>query len=127
MEPEEDDGPGWLPPGDLIRIQENQGVRYASGGIGESERDELSALSSQFNLHLLFAMQGSGNYLADVQVNIMDESGKTVLNAESQGPWFFAQLSPGAYRVVVSVLNQTQEQTVRVSSARQSHLDFYWR
>lgn len=127
MEPEEDDGLGWLPPGDLIRIQENQGVRYASGGIGESERDELNALSNQFNLRLLFAMQGSGNYLADVQVNIMDESGKTVLNAESRGPWFFAQLPPDAYRVVASVLNQTQEQTVRVSNARQSRLNFYWR
>jgi hypothetical protein len=127
MDSGEDSGSSWLPPGGLIRIEENQGVRYASGGIGESERDELNALSNQFNLRLLFAMQGSGNYLADVQVDIMDESGKTVLSAESQGPWFFAQLPPGAYRVQVSVLNQTQQQTVRVSGSRQSRLNFYWR
>jgi hypothetical protein len=127
MDSGEDSGPGWLPPGGLIRIQESQGVRYASGGVGEGERDELHALSNQFNLRLLFAMQGSGDYLADVQVNIMDESGKTTLNAQSQGPWFFAQLPPGAYRVQVSVLNQTQQQTVRVSGSRQSHLNFYWR
>ncbi|HRX71930.1 MAG: carboxypeptidase regulatory-like domain-containing protein [Candidatus Competibacteraceae bacterium] len=127
MDSGEDSGPDWLPPGGLVHIQESQGVRYVSGGIGEGERDELNALSSQFNLRLLFAMQGSGDYLADVRVSIMDESGKTVLNAESQGPWFFAQLPPGAYRVEANVLNQTQQQAVRVSSTRQSHLNFYWR
>jgi hypothetical protein len=127
MDSGEDSGPGWLPSGGLIRIQENQGIRYASGGVGESERDELNALSSQFNLRLLFAMQGSGDYLADVQVNIRDQSGNMVLNAESRGPWFFAQLPPGAYRVEVSVLNQIQQQTVRMSGSRQSRLNFYWR
>ncbi|HPF57368.1 MAG TPA: carboxypeptidase-like regulatory domain-containing protein [Candidatus Competibacteraceae bacterium] len=124
---QEDEGPGWLPPGGLVRIQENQGIRYVSGGVGEGERSELNALSNQFNLRLLFAMQGSGDYLADVQVNIMDEGGRTVLSAQSQGPWFFTQLPPAAYRVEVSVLNQTQQQTVRVTGSRQSHLTFYWR
>lgn len=124
---QEEDGPGWLPPGGLIRIQESQGVRYASGGVGEGERAELNALSNQFNLRLLFAIQGSGDYLADVQVNIMGEDGRTALSAQSQGPWFFTQLPPGAYRVEVSVLNQTQQQTVRVTGSRQSHLNFYWR
>lgn len=124
---QEDEGPGWLPPGGLVRVQESQGVRYVSGGVGEGERAELNALSNQFNLRLLFAMQGSGDYLADVQVNIMDEDGRTALSAQSQGPWFFTQLPPGAYRVEVSVLNQTQQQTVHVTGSRQSHLNFYWR
>jgi len=124
---QEDSGPGWRPPGSLVKIQESQGVRYVSGGVGEGERDELNALSGQFNLRLLFAAQGSGDYLADVQVDIMRESGETILSAQSQGPWFFAKLSPGAYRVKASVLNQTQQQTVRVAGSRQSRLNFYWR
>jgi hypothetical protein len=35
----------WLPPGNLVQVKESQGIRYVSGGVGESERAELRALS----------------------------------------------------------------------------------
>lgn len=120
-------GSGWLPPGGLIQVQDHRGIRYASGGVGESERAELNVLSQQFNLRLLFAMQGSGDYLSDVRVNIIGARGETILSAKSNGPWFFAQLPPGVYTVDVDAMGRTQGQTVRISNARQSHLNFYWR
>ena len=122
----EDTGPGWLPPSDRIQVQDYRGVRYTSGGVGESERAELNALSGQFNLRLLFAMQSSGDYLADIKVIIVDKRGETVLSAESNGPWFYAQLPPGTYTVEVSTPGQTQRQPVTIG-ARQSRLNFYWR
>ena len=122
----EDTGPGWLPPSDRIQVQDYRGVRYTSGGVGESERAELNALSSQFNLRLLFAMQSSGDYLADIKVIIVDKRGETVLSAESNGPWFYAQLPPGTYTVEVSTPDQTQRQPVTIGT-RQSRLNFYWR
>jgi hypothetical protein len=122
----EDTGPGWLPPGDRIQVQDYRGIRYASGGVGESERAELNALSGQFNLRLLFAMQGSGDYLADTKVIIADKRGETVLSATSNGPWFYAQLPPGTYTVEVSTPDQTQRQPVTIGT-RQSRLNFYWR
>ena len=122
----EDTGPGWLPPGNLIQVQDYRGIRYTSGGVGESERAELNALSGQFNLRLLFAMQGSGDYLADTKVIIVDKRGETVLSAASNGPWFYAQLPPGTYTVEVSTPDQTQRQPVTIG-ARQSRLNFYWR
>lgn len=117
---------GWVPPGGSLRIQSDQGIRYVSGGIGLSERDELRALSGQFNLQLMFAMQGSGDYLADIQVRILDSRGAAILNATSQGPYFLAQLPTGNYTVEVSVLGQTQRQQARVGT-RQYQLNFYWR
>lgn len=122
----DDAGPGWSPPGGSLQVQDYQGVRYVSGGIGEGERAELGALSGQFNLKLLFAMQGSGDYLADLQVRILDARGGVALNAKSDGPWFFARLAPGAYTVEVSALGQTQRQTARIGSSP-SQLYFYWR
>ena len=122
----EDTGPGWLPPGDRIQVQDYRGIRYASGGVGESERAELNALSGQFNLRLLFAMQGSGDYLADTKVIIADKRGETVLSATSNGPWFYAQLPPGTYTVEASTPDQTQRQPVTIGT-RQSRLNFYWR
>ncbi|MEZ5579492.1 MAG: carboxypeptidase-like regulatory domain-containing protein [Candidatus Competibacteraceae bacterium] len=117
---------GWLPPGDRIQVQDYRGVRYTSGGVGESERAELNALSGQFNLRLLFAMQGSGDYLADTKVIIADKRGETVLSATSNGPCCYAQLPPGTYTVEASTPDQTQRQPVTIG-ARQSRLNFYWR
>ena len=125
-QPPEYGGAGWLPPAGSLRIQTDQGIRYVSGGIGLSERDELRALSGQFNLQLMFAMQGSGDYLADIQVRIFDLRGAAILNATSQGPYFLAQLPTGSYTVEVSVLGQTQRQQARIGT-RQYQLNFYWR
>ena len=117
---------GWSPPGGSMQVQTYQGVRFVSGGIGLSGRDELRTLSPQFNLRLMFAMQGSGNYLAGAQVRILNSRGAVVLDATSEGPYFLAQLPPGSYTVEVSALGQTQQQTARIGQ-QQSWLNFFWR
>ena len=123
-------GPLSLHPENLVPVVSDQGIRYVSGGVGEGERAELDALSNQYNLRLLFAMQGSGEYLAAVRVNILDAQGGTVLAAESRGPWFFTQLPAGDYSVDVSTpgqgLQEPQRQTVHIGDSGQSRLDFRW-
>ncbi len=121
-----DSEPEGSPPEGSVQVQNDRGIRYVSGGVGEGERAELNALSSEFNLRLLFAMQGSGDYLAEVRVNVLDSRGRVILSAQAQGPWFFAQLPPGMYTVEVGAIDQIQRQTVRVGT-HQSPLSFYWR
>jgi hypothetical protein len=125
-----DTGPLSLHPENLVPIVSDQGIRYVSGGVGDDERAELDALSNQYNLRLLFAMQGSGEYLAAVRVNILDVHGVTVLAAESRGPWFFTQLPAGDYIVDVSTpgqgLQEPQRQTAHIGGSGQSRLDFRW-
>lgn len=104
-----------------MQARTDQGVRYISGGVSEDERTELNSLSNQFNLRLLFAMQGSGEYLSAVRVNILDTQGASVLNVQSKGPWFFAQLAPGDYIVEASATDQGQpsphRQTTHIDSS----------
>lgn len=118
------------PPGRSLQVRSDRGIRYVSGGVGEEEGTELKALSNQFNLRLLFAMQGSGEYLAAIRVNILDARGATILTAESDGPWFFAQLPPGDYTVEASATDQApqkpQRQKVHIDGSRQSRLNFRW-
>ena len=114
-------------PGERLPIQDYRGIRYVSGGVGEGERAEINALSDRFNLRLLFAMQGSGSYVADVQVSVRDSRGESVLVATSNGPWFLAELPPGTYTVVAEVLDQVRRQTARIGGPRQTRLNFYWR
>jgi len=126
--PPESEGKGWLPPGGSLQVRTtDQGIRYTSGGVGESEREELRAMSDRFNLRVMSAMQGGGEYLADTQVKIVDSRGEVVLTANSKGPYFLAQIPPGTYTVAVSTADHTQQQSVRIDGPRQSQLNFYWR
>ena len=122
--------PGGLPPSTL-QVHNDQGVRYISGGVGESERAELNAQSEQFNLRLLFAIQDSGEYLSAIQVKILDANDATILTADSKGPLFMAQLAPGNYAVEVTLPDgtgqQTQRQNAHINDSSQSQLNFYWR
>lgn len=130
--PRADESREGSPPTDqAAQSHDEGGIRYLSGGVGESERTELNAQSSQYNLHLMFAKQGSGEYLSAVRVNILDARGTPVLTTQSTGPWFFVQLPPGDYSVeatpTVQVgLNQTQRKQVHITESGQSKSDFYW-
>ena len=75
-------------------------VPYTSGGVGSDERDRLEAAKSQFNLRLMFAIS-AGNYLSGVRVRIQDNSGATLLDVLSNGPWFYARLPPGNYTLSI--------------------------
>jgi hypothetical protein len=76
------------------------GIRYVSGGIGLEDRQHLAQEAGDFDLKLVFA-QPDGDYLADVPVVIEDSRGNAILQATSQGPWFYAELPPGQYTVVI--------------------------
>lgn len=102
------------------------GVPYVSGGIGVSGREEMESLKSRFNLRLLFAVKGSGAYLADVKVRIDDAAGPTLLTAVAQGPWLYASLAPGRYLLTVDNAGQIQRKEVTVPDKGAVEESFYW-
>jgi hypothetical protein len=122
-----------VPPSDArsSEIKSDAGIRYVSGGVGESERTELDALANEFNLHLMFATRNSGEYLSAVNVKILDANNHTLLTAVSKGPWFYAQLPPGRYTVEATPTGhrgegETQRQGANIDGSNRSKLDFYW-
>jgi len=101
-------------------------VSYVSGGVGVSERQALDQVKSQYNLHLLFAYGKSGAYLADVRVKITKASGGEVLDGVSAGPYFYARLPAGHYRVSADNAGQMQTKSVTVPATGAVSADFYW-
>ena len=98
-----------------------------SGGIGGAERQALRAAAPNYNLHLLFAGQGTGEYLSDVKVTITDASGVVVLDAVSEGPYFLARLAPGRYRVTADLGNgNAQTRAVTVPERGALSTSFFW-
>ena len=101
-------------------------VPYLSGGIGLDERETLRSLGREYNLHLNFAL-AQGNYVSDVEVQISDAAGRTVVEAISQGPWFFIKLPAGTYHIRAQMHGQPLEQVVQVLPQGQTERVFLWR
>jgi len=111
----------------VLEEKTSDGIAYVSGGIGIEERGALSALAKtkEYNLKLEFIMI-SGQYTSGATVMIQDASGKTVLQAESDGPWFYAKLPPGDYTFTAALGDQKRVQRLSVEKRLQA-LKFYWK
>lgn len=118
----------WVPLafGQVPVVQGQGSVRYVSGGIGVGERLELLAMHAEFNVHMTFAVKRAGNFIADVAVHVEDAAGREVLDAVSEGPWLYARLAPGRYRLRASYAGTSQTRTFQVRAARHTELTLYW-
>lgn len=101
-------------------------IPYLSGGIGEEEHEALLAQAKDYNLQLLFATRGSGEYIASVRVSVLDGAGKPVLTAEGAGPWFYARLPEGRYRVLAETAGNQQSRWIRIVADKPAKAYFYW-
>jgi len=101
-----------------------EGVPYLSGGIGLDERAYITnTLAADYNLKLELAAS-NGDYVSDVEVEIRDAGGRTVLRTTAKGPWLFARLSPGRYTVEAMAEGRGSTQSVAIGSAGTSRLVF---
>jgi len=103
------------------------GITYVSGGNGLEERQALNEVTGDYNLKLVFAEKGSGAYVSDVKLSIMNMKGQSILEAVSDGPWFLVKLAPGRYKITAEAEGQSQVQQAKVGGGRLTQLHFYWR
>lgn len=101
-------------------------VTYVSGGIGSDEAQYMQSIRQDFNLRLLFANSASGQYLANVRVDISATTGGALASLVSDGPFFYARLPEGAYRVRVAYEGVAQTADVDLRRGRAAALQFYW-
>ncbi len=84
----------------LMKPQTQNGIEYVSGGVGMDEHKAMRAIQGNYNVHLVFAVKGTGEFVSEVKVKITGAGGKTVLDTVSPGPDLFAKLPPGHYNLV---------------------------
>ena len=99
-------------------------IPHQSTGIGDD--DPLAAILGDFNLQLVFAAQGSGEYLADVKILIADAKGNTLLDEKSPGPIFFVRLPAGSYRISANFDGTPLQKSITISDRRRQNLYFHW-
>jgi hypothetical protein len=110
----------------VLHPQTQGNVTFVSGGVGFDERSELDATRANYNLSLLFSVQGSGDYLSDAKIRITDLKGNVFLETVSDGPKLFAKLPPGRYIVTADLNGETYHKTVSVGGKKNTSLSFTW-
>ena len=106
------------------QVQKYETVEYLTGGVGIDDVDAMHAVVKDYNLILQFAAKHSGAFVADVDVNVRNRGGKTLLAAKSNGPCLFAGMPPGQYKVSADFEGKLQENNANVG-AKRSELYFY--
>lgn len=99
------------------------GMTYLSAGVGLDERSEMKAVMHNYNLVMTFA-EKSGAYLADVKVSVRALNGKKGFSTVSDGPFFYAALPPGKYRVSAEYAGKAQTKVFKLGRAQAV---FYWK
>ena len=109
-----------------IKPQVQGQVNFVSGGIGGDERDALQLMRADYNLHLMFSMQDSKEYLSEIKVSITDATGNGLLQTVAEGPMLFAGLKPGRYSISAVKNGHLINKTVNISDKRRTSLSFTW-
>ncbi len=102
-----------------------QNVKFVSGGVSDESAQRMAALGKEFNLKLLFAAK-DGHYLAEVAVSISDAGNRKVLDTVSEGPFLFAQLSPGKYVINATYAGTAQSRSTTIAATGRRELIFRW-
>ena len=110
----------------IKQVQTTDGVRYMSGGVGDEEEAAIKRIGKDFDLRITLATT-SGEYLGGGSLEFRDPAGRKVLDAQAQGPLFFAQLPSGRYTVqAVCAGAKTESRTLEVQEGRQTQVTFHF-
>ncbi|HYD80418.1 MAG TPA: hypothetical protein VEC06_11470 [Paucimonas sp.] len=115
-------------PMSTVEPQTINGVTYVCGGVGADEAQMMKRSASDYDMMLTFATR-RGEYLADVNVDIKDASGATLMQTNCGGPIMLVDFPEGGtYRVHAEAGGYSLDKTARVSDRqeRTASLLMHW-
>jgi len=104
-------------------------VTYLSGGIGKSESVAMRGNAKNYALEIVFVEKSGAleEYLSEVKLQIQDATKNTVLDINTEGPYFLANLPQGKYQVSAEYKGEVKTQLVTISKKKHAKLVFWWR
>lgn len=109
-----------------LQPQEQNGIRYLQGGIGQDEANALRKTQG-YDLHVTLSTGPEGKFQSGAAVDIQSAQGQPVLSLQDVGPLLFVQLPPGHYTVIGNAEGQTLQQQVVVDGKAPAKVDLNWR
>ena len=84
---------------------------YATGGIGEAQRKALFKISNKFPIHLILSVEGQEGDISGVKITLTDLSGNALIEAVSEGPYFYMN-PPAGGRFTIDAEYNGEKQTI---------------
>lgn len=109
-----------------LQQQEQNGVRYLQGGIGQDEANALRKTPG-YDLHVELSTGPEGKFQSGATVDIQNAQGQTVLSLTDAGPLLYVQLPPGKYKVTGNAQGETVQQLVTVNGKTPTTVNLNWR
>lgn len=92
-----------------------------TGGVGDEGAAYFDSIKNNYDLKLTFTGR-DGMYLSNVNVNVTNRYGQSVVDTQARGPMVLAKLSPGRYTVRASIGGQERVSRITVRPSRLSSL-----
>ena len=109
-----------------LQPQEQNGVRFLQGGIGQDEANALRKTPG-YDLHVELSTGPEGKFQSGANIDIQNAQGQPVLSVMDAGPLLYVQLPPGKYKVTGNAQGQTVQQMVTVNGKAPTTVSLNWR
>lgn len=109
-----------------LQQQEQNGVHYLQGGIGQDEANALRKTAG-YDLHVELSTGPAGEFQSGATVDIQNAQGKSVLSVPDAGPLLYVQLPPGKYKVTGNAQGETVQHLVTVNGKAPTTVSLNWR
>lgn len=109
-----------------LQPQEQNGVRYVQGGIGQDEANALRKTTG-YDLHVELSTGPQGKFQSGATVDIQNAQGQPVLSVMDAGPLLYVQLPAGKYKVTGTAQGATTQQWVTVNGKAPTTVNLNWR
>lgn len=108
-----------------IPVGHNNGVAYVTGGVGQDEAAAFRGLASGYNMRATFTT-GAGEYLSGVAVQVLRSDGSVAFSATSDGPYLYARLPQGRYRVVATLDGVQRSRELYIPARGSTRVSLAW-
>ena len=95
------------------KIHKQGGSTYATGGIGEAQRKALFKIAPKFPIQLIFEVEGDKSDISGVKVKLTDQSGNSLIEAVSEGPYFYMNPPAGGRFIIDVEYNGDKQSTTK--------------
>ena len=107
------------------KVHKQGGATYVSGGGTEEARKALFKIAPKFPIQLIFQVDGEIEPISGVKVQVRDVAGNVVVEAVSDGPYFYCNPPAGGRFTIDAEYNgQKQSQTKDLVGRRYLVLEY---
>jgi hypothetical protein len=110
-----------------IKVHKQGGIQYVSGGKDDAERKEMQRIANKYPMQLVFTQEGSSEGVTGVKVTVKDLKGERLIEAVSEGPFFYFNPPSGRWTMDAEFNGETVSRTVDLIGRRYILLEFHFK